>query len=136
MARILIVDDEAFAGETMRDLLAEIGYAVSLVAGGRAALDLFQPGAFDLVVTDIMMPEIDGIELIAELRRRQPGLKILAVSGGGRIGHTDILDMVGKLGADAAIAKPFEPEAFAAAAADCLAAPPRRAEDDDEDQSL
>ena len=120
MARILLVDDDPMVRETIRHILAAEAHEVTIAQDGRVALNLFEKSAFDLVVTDIIMPERDGIEVITEMRQRQPDVRILAISGGGRIGNTDFLKIAGKLGAHAVIAKPFDPDEFVEKVAACL----------------
>jgi CheY-like chemotaxis protein len=105
IATILVIDDEAEVRQTLARMLA--GHAVHEAADGGAGLALAAELAPDLVVTDILMPEKEGIETIRELRRAHPRVRILAISGGGQSGTLDFLDMARALGADAALAKPF-----------------------------
>jgi YesN/AraC family two-component response regulator len=107
MARILVVDDEEIIRFTLRQLLEKGGHEVFEAVNGRAALRAFEELHVDLVITDIIMPEKEGIETISELRRRRPDLKIIAVSGGGRTRTMNYLDMAERFGANAALAKPL-----------------------------
>jgi DNA-binding response OmpR family regulator len=75
---------------------------------------MFRSEKPDLVITDIIMPEKEGIQTITEIRREQPDAKIIAVSGGGRVGNTDFLKIARSLGADDAVAKPVDPDDFTA----------------------
>ncbi len=108
MARVLVVDDEEFIRFTLRQMLEKAGHEVIEAVNGQDALDAFQRTTVDLVITDIIMPEKEGIETIVELRRQRPDLKIIAVSGGGRTRTLDYLDIAERLGADSAIAKPLK----------------------------
>lgn len=95
----------------MRELLSEVltgaGHEVSTAENGSAAYKLCQISAFDLIVTDIIMPEMDGLELIQEVKQCCPQMKIIAMSGGGRCSPQDYLEISGALGVSATIAKPF-----------------------------
>jgi DNA-binding response OmpR family regulator len=120
MALILLIDDDVMVRETVKQILMSGAHDVIIAQDGRKGMEIFRKSRFDLVITDIIMPEKDGIEVIAEMRSQRPDVKILAVSGGGRIGNTDFLQIAGKLGANAVIAKPFDPDEFAAKVESCL----------------
>jgi CheY-like chemotaxis protein len=108
VAKILIVDDDTCVQTTLCAILEEQGQEVYLVSDGREALRELREASVDLVITDILMPEVDGLELIRTLRRDFPKLKILAMSGGSaRLNGSDTLQLAGVLGADAVIHKPF-----------------------------
>ena len=111
MARILVVDDEEIIRFTLRQILEKAGHEVLEAANGRDALDSYEEHRVDLVITDIIMPEKEGIETIVELRQRQPDLRIIAVSGGGRTRTLDYLEIAERLGADGALAKPLNRQA-------------------------
>jgi two-component system chemotaxis response regulator CheY len=123
MAQILLVDDDAMVRETIRHILVAEDHDVASAQDGREAVEQFAAGNFDLVVTDIIMPEKDGIEIIKEFRQLRPDIRILAISGGGRIGNTDFLRIAEKLGAYAIIAKPFDPDEFVEKVNFCLKRP-------------
>jgi two-component system, chemotaxis family, chemotaxis protein CheY len=107
MARILVVDDNEQMRRTLRRMLESAEHSVTEAADGRAALKLYVAESPDLVITDIIMPEREGIETIREMRRMAPDAKIVAISGSD-IGVTlDLLWMARELGADAALRKPF-----------------------------
>ena len=91
MKRILVVDDEDEIRMMLRQILEMEGYEVSDAANGRMAVNLFRNDPTDLIITDIIMPEKDGIETITELRRDYPDVKIIAITGGGRIGSENHL---------------------------------------------
>ena len=107
MRNILIIDDD----EQMRNLLCRAmeyaGFKVEAAADGRKGLRLFEENSYDLVITDLIMPEQEGMETITFLRRNYPDIKIIAISGGGRIGPETYLPAAKELGADEAFAKPF-----------------------------
>ena len=90
-------------------ILDQHGHHVSLAGDGKAALAEISQRRFDLVVTDILMPGTDGLELIAALRKQHPQMRILAISGGGRSGTMGYLETARALGADAVQSKPFTP---------------------------
>ena len=108
MACILVVDDEEFVRVTLRQMLEKAGHQVFEAANGVEALCALEKHEANLVITDIIMPEKEGIETIMELRRRKPGLKIIAISGGGRTGNTIYLDLAKSFGATNILAKPFK----------------------------
>jgi len=108
MARILVVDDEEIIRFTLRQMLEKAGHEVVEAVNGQEALNSCEERLVDLVITDIIMPEKEGIETIVELRQRQPDLKIIAVSGGGRTKTMDYLEIAERLGADGALAKPLQ----------------------------
>jgi YesN/AraC family two-component response regulator len=107
MPNILLVDDEPLVIETLANAITSKGHAVVTAANGVEGIKKFSEGKFDLVITDIIMPDKEGIEFIMELKRRAPGVKIVAISGGGRTGNVDFLKMATKLGAVASLRKPI-----------------------------
>jgi len=120
MANILIVDDEELARFTLRDILESAGHSVTEACNGNEAIEQQRRGDFDLVITDVVMPEKEGVETIIELKRDYPELKIIAISGGGRTKNLDFLKLAEDLGADDAIAKPFTEDALMACVDECL----------------
>ena len=106
MARILVVDDEEIIRFTLRQMLQKAGHEVFEAANGHVALKTFEDLGVDLVITDIIMPEKEGIETITEIRRRKPELKIIAVSGSA-LESGLLLSAARKLGADASLEKPI-----------------------------
>jgi DNA-binding response OmpR family regulator len=110
MARILVIDDEAELRRIIRIALEQAGHEVIEARNGDDGLRQHDDAAADLIITDIMMPETDGIETIIALRRHNPCIKIIAISGGGRVGDTNFLTLAAKLGADQVLAKPFRRE--------------------------
>ena len=107
MARILIIDDEPSVRELLITMLMEEGHEVVEAADGKAGLRLLQERPADLVITDLIMPEKEGIETIMDLRRDFPDVKIIAMSGGGIIQAQDYLGMAQGMGAHRVFEKPF-----------------------------
>lgn len=107
MAWILIVDDEEMVRATLRRQLERAGHDVLEAANGVEAVAIFRERDVDIVVTDIIMPQKEGIETIIEMRRIKPDTRIVAISGSGRVRNLDFLDIAGKVGADVVLAKPF-----------------------------
>ena len=108
MASILIIDDDAQILKMLRQILERESYDVTGASNGKQGLRLYRENPTDLVITDIIMPEKEGIEIIIELKRDYPDVKIIAISGGGRINPEDYLDIAKKLGANRIFAKPVE----------------------------
>jgi len=108
MARILVIDDEAPVRDILRQILEREGHEVVDAPEGAIGLKLFYENPTDLIITDILMPEKEGIEIILELRKTAPGVKIIAISGGGRTGKLDVLPIAKSFGALRTLAKPFE----------------------------
>ncbi len=107
MARILIIEDEEMMREFLRELLEEAGYQVEEAENGVVGVELYRKAPADLVITDLFMPEKDGIEAVLELQSDFPEVKIIAVSGGSRMGRIDLLSVVGDLGVQRVFRKPF-----------------------------
>jgi DNA-binding response OmpR family regulator len=122
MPKILVIDDDLMVRNTISKILRHSGFEVIVAEDGVRGLASFRRDRPDLVITDIIMPEKEGIETIIEMRREHPDTKIIAVSGGGRIGNADFLSMATSLGASAVIAKPFLPEELINQVKSCLAA--------------
>jgi DNA-binding response OmpR family regulator len=120
MAKILVIDDDPLVRSTVARVLRHRGYEAILAEDGYKGLKLFQSEAPDLVVTDIIMPDREGIETIREMRAVRADVKIIAISGGGRLGNLDLLAMAGKLGADEIVAKPFDAAELVAPIRRCL----------------
>lgn len=106
--KILIVDDNESFLELLSEFLNDNGYDVACSINGEDAKNKFVEFKPDLVVTDIVMPDVDGIELLLGLRNINPDIRVIVMSGGNR-GHADIyLQMADKLGANAILNKPFQ----------------------------
>lgn len=106
-ASILVVDDDALVGQTVAALLTAEGYRVERVLNGQEALDRLHTDQFDLIISDIYMPDMDGIELLRHLRQRQDAPVFIAISGGGRTIQVDYLGLAQRLGARGILRKPF-----------------------------
>ena len=109
MAGVLIVEDDANLREMLRDALEKRKFTVITAANGREAIARFRPSVIDLVVTDLLMPEEDGLMVIMKIRELKPSVKMIAISGGGKAGPGSYLLMAGTLGADHVFSKPFLP---------------------------
>ena len=120
MPRILFIDDEEQIRATMCALLKVAGYEVVTAGDGRQGVELFRQQAFDLVITDVVMPRMGGAETIAALRQLRPDIKVLATYGGGRVAGAKTVATAQRLGADRLIVKPFSGEDLFAAVADVL----------------
>lgn len=124
MSRVLIVDDQDMVRRTLRLALEAAGLEVREAGDGDEALRLYRAAPADVVITDIVMPNKEGIETIFELRRASTRVKIIAMSGRDT---ADFLEMARKLGADHVLRKPFEMRALVALVQDCLKAMARSA---------
>jgi len=106
MSRILVIDDDLVVLEAIKMGLSDYDYDITTESDGTQVVDVVRNGKFDLIVTDILMPDYDGFEVIRSLKKEFPDLKILAISGGGNMGGLGYLEVAKKLGADAAVQKP------------------------------
>ena len=102
---VLVIDDDPAMVESLALMLEDHGFRVLTACDGARGLRVFHEHNPAAVLTDIVMPEQDGIGAIMEMRRERPGVKIIAISGNGRIGNSDFLTIAGKLGADATFEK-------------------------------
>lgn len=107
MPRVLVIDDEELARFTIREILEGAGYEVEEAENGRIGVDMQNATPFDLIVTDIIMPEKEGVETIIDLKKDYPDLGIIAISGGGRTRNLDFLKLSERFGASKILAKPF-----------------------------
>ena len=116
MARILVIDDDASIRALLREVLEMEGHAVQDAADGDEGVRLYRKKPADLIITDVLMPEKDGVELIMELQEHYPEVRIIAMSGGGRgLDATFNLRMAKDFGALRVLAKPFSPADVVAA---------------------
>jgi CheY-like chemotaxis protein len=122
MTRVLVMDDDDVLRSAMRVVLEEAGYEVIDAADGAAGLRLYRERGADLVVVDIFMPEMDGLEVIRALRTGIPRPRLIAMSGGGQAGREDILSIATALGAARTLKKPFMAPDLLEAARDLLSA--------------
>lgn len=107
MAAILIIDDDAQMRRLLREALLRAGHTVQEAADGQQALHCVSDQVPDLVITDLVMPEQEGIETIRYLHSHHPALPIIAISGGGRLGPQNYLPIAAEIGAARCYAKPF-----------------------------
>ena len=104
-ATVLVIDDDPNMVESLAMMLEDHGFRVLTANNGIRGLRVFREQRPAAVLTDIIMPEQDGIETILQIRRERSEVKIIAISGAGRVGRTDFLTMASKLGADATFEK-------------------------------
>ena len=107
MATILVIEDDAMVRKFIVEALTNSGHHVLEADHGHAAAETVREHVVQLVITDIIMPEKDGLEVILELRQVFPSLKVIAISGGGLGDPTSYLRSASMLGADCVLAKPF-----------------------------
>ena len=107
MADILIIDDEPGVLRVLRKILEGVGHVVTEAPDGEVALRQYQGEPADLVITDIFMPGMDGIEFLVHIRNTFPDARVLAMSGGGLLSRDQALSDAALLGADQILQKPF-----------------------------
>jgi CheY-like chemotaxis protein len=112
MARILLIEDDQAQREILRLILEKLGHSVLEAADGDEGLALFGRDGADLILTDLIMPRKEGLETIQEFRQVYPAVKIIAMSGGARVGANDYLGVAQRFGATRVLAKPFTREAL------------------------
>jgi len=129
VAHILVIDDDPAVRTTIRLLLEREGHTVALATDGLAGLKAIKAGGIDLLIVDIFMPGMDGIETIREVREHQPDLPAIVISGTALeapgpdapdLPAPDFLAMAVKLGAVRSLQKPFKPRDMIAAVSQCL----------------
>ncbi len=111
-ATVLVVDDDEAMCDSLKILLETSGFAVIVAENGVRGLQAFRNVSPALVLVDMQMPKLDGVETIGQMRRERRGAKIVAMSAAPRIGNSDILTGARTIGADAAIQKPFDADAL------------------------
>jgi CheY-like chemotaxis protein len=122
MKKILVIEDNAIVRNTVMRILRTAGYTVVTANDGLEGVDIFRKELPDLVISDIIMPQQEGIGTIRQILAERPGTKIIAISGGGRIGNTDFLQIARKMGAVDALPKPFDPDDLLGRITNCLKA--------------
>lgn len=123
MAHILVIDDDPVLRRVITLALEAAGHSVLRCENGRKAIDFLAHDHADLLITDILMPEMDGVETVRAARRLQPHLPILAISGGGSFAPADYLGIARAFGATDVLPKPFHPPQLVERVARLLAAP-------------
>jgi DNA-binding response OmpR family regulator len=130
MKRILVIDDDEGLRRMLQMSLEEAGYAVTGAEDGKLGMECLSRTPVDLVITDLVMPNKEGLETILEMRKAQPHLKIIAMSGGSRTSPRDNLAMAKNFGAAFVFHKPFSLAEMTKAVADLVGAatpgPPER----------
>ena len=107
MARVLLLDDDESVRHSLSVMLERLGHEVWAARNVKEAITILPTNRFDILVTDLLMPENDGFEMIRFIRRHAPTIAVIAMSGGGKIGPAMYLDMAAQLGVDATLVKPF-----------------------------
>lgn len=120
MSRILVVDDDPISRQILRAMLEKEGHVVSEAEDGVKAVNNYDKGSVDLVITDIFMPEKEGVQTVRELIKENPDVKIIAVSGGSSSANYDSLDWIKMFGVKYTFTKPFNSKAIIAAIDDLL----------------
>lgn len=108
MAAILVIEDNPAYNQMVKLLLEAEGHDVKTAFNGALGLQLFKERKFDLVLTDIFMPEMEGLETIRELKSLNPDIKVISMSGGGTYQDLTYLKFTRDLGADRIFVKPFD----------------------------
>ena len=106
MPKVLIIDDEKDIRSVLKDMLGMSGYDVDTAEDGRKAKELYDKTDYDVVITDIIMPEQDGFEVILDYRNKNPLDRIIAISGGGRTSSEDYLNIASHFGVSSIFSKP------------------------------
>lgn len=105
--KVCVIDDDTLVISHLEAMLAELGHAVVTATDVEQGLAQVETQGSDVAVVDVLMPERDGLTFIMEVRRSRPDLRIVAITGGGRLSASSLLKMASGLGADAVLAKPF-----------------------------
>lgn len=120
MAKVLVVDDEAGIRSAIRRALVSVGHEVWDVPGGTQALPLLDVIPFDLLITDVYMDAVDGMELLMRVQQMGRRIPTVVITGGGFASADDILDLAKRCGAAATLDKPFTPRQLREAVARAL----------------
>lgn len=112
MPQILVIDDCIELTDMVVHLLKTAGYEATGVYDGKYGMKLLDQGQFDMIITDILMPDMDGIEIICAIRKKNKQVPIIAMSSGGKIGAATYLECALVLGAKYAFLKPFDMALF------------------------
>ena len=121
MQRVLVIDDDEQVRALLNEILDRAGFQVLEATNGSEGLKLYRRQPADLVITDLIMPEKEGVETIMELRRQFPDARIIAISGGERNAGRDYLPIAAKLGARRTVAKHFSRQEILDAVRETLA---------------
>lgn len=107
MARILVIDDDSQVRTMLRLTLEYAGHEIVDAPNGQVGIDLYRDNPTDLIITDLIMPEKEGVETIQALKKEFPDARIIAISGGGRLGPEEYLPLAQKFGAQRVFRKPI-----------------------------
>lgn len=118
--RILVIDDDEAVRDSIATILIAAGYDVATADDGRKGYESCLEDRPDLIITNILMPGQEGIETIIQIRKSCPGIRIIAMSGGGRTKSGSFLELAKRLGADRSLEKPFEFDVLIDAIEGCL----------------
>lgn len=119
--KILLVDDEESIRKMVRVILGDELYEFQEAGNGLDAQKILEKQPFDLIITDVIMPDCDGIELVMAVRSKLPDIKVIVMSGGGRVRARHYLDLANKLGAARVFEKPFDTAALRTTVKELLA---------------
>jgi DNA-binding NtrC family response regulator len=108
MAKILVIDDDPYCVSLLKIAFEQSGHTAFTATNGKIGLQAACAEPFDLIITDILMPEKDGLELIIELKKHKPDVKVIAISGGGVLHTGDCLKMAKLFGAQHVMGKPLD----------------------------
>jgi len=117
---ILLIEDDDELREALSSGLRELGYSVVVASDGEEGLKVLKSGPFDLVVSDLVMPNMDGTEAIKKMRQKHPNMGIVAISGGPTLNSPLYLRVAKAMGADRTLIKPFTLKGLAAAIEETL----------------
>jgi len=107
LAHILVIDDDDLIRSTIRRTLEAVGHTIGEARNGRVGVAEYRKYPADLIISDILMPEQEGLETILQFRREFPKAVIIAISGGGTYGNLNFLETAKQFGAAGTLAKPF-----------------------------
>lgn len=122
--KVLVVDDDPLVRLIAQEMLEQAGFVVCVAEDGLRGVEALAREHFDVVLLDMLMPEKEGLETLMEIRMRWPAVRVIAISGGGRIGAFDLLHWARTAGADATLVKPLEARALVETVRDVLGEPP------------
>ncbi len=116
-----MIDDEPYILLMLKKMLEKEGYEVDMATNGIEGISLYHDKGADLIITDIVMPEKEGLETIINLKSENPSLKVIAISGGGRVDSREYLHSAQLLGAERVFQKPFKKDEIVRAVNELLA---------------
>ncbi|MCD6201173.1 MAG: response regulator [Bacteroidales bacterium] len=120
MQRIIVIDDEPYILLMLKKMLEKEGYEVDMATNGVEGIELYHKNGANLIITDIVMPEKEGLETIMNLKGENPDLKVIAISGGGRVDSREYLHSAQLLGAEKIFPKPFKKDEIVRAVKELL----------------